>query len=201
MRTVVGVTGASGAIYAVRLLEHLQGEKLLVLSKDGAQLVRHEWGPVDRFRRLADKVYSNDDFRAPIASGSHQFDGMVIVPCSTTTLSKLAAGIADNLITRTAHVCLKERRKLIVVPREAPLDSLSLRNLAALSDAGAVILPAAPGFYTHPKTIDDLVLFVVQRILDQLGQQSDVAPRWGGPSAAGTRSAGRRPGGRSRKSR
>ena len=184
MRTVVGVTGASGAPYAYRLLETLEGEIDLILSRDAEEVVRLETGrEPEELRKLATRTFWNEDLAAPPASGSYPFDAMVIVPCSGTTLAKIAAGIADNLITRAAAVALKERRTLILVPRDTPLGSIALENLLKLAKAGATVLPAMPGFYHRPKTIQQLVDFVVARILDQLGQKQDLVPEWKGMPA------------------
>ena len=186
MRTVVGVTGASGAAYAHRLLETLDGEIDLIVSRDAEEVIRLELdlGAKD-LAKLATRVFPNDDLSAAPASGSYPFDAMVIVPCSGTTVAKLAAGIADNLITRAAAVALKERRPLILVPRETPLASIMLENLLTLSRAGATVLPAMPGFYHRPRSVQDLVDFVVGRILDHLGQKKNLVPRWkGGPKGA-----------------
>ena len=181
MRTVVGVTGASGASYAYTLLKNLEGETDLVLSRDAEDVIRAEMDrePED-FAALATRTHRNDDLGAPPASGSTPFDAMVIVPCSGTTIAKIAAGIGDNLITRAAAVALKERRPLILVLRETPLSPIMLENLAKLSRAGATILPAMPGFYNRPKTVQELVDFVVGRILDQLGQPHSLVPPWRG---------------------
>jgi len=184
MRTVVGVTGASGAPYAYRLLETLEGEIDLILSKDAEEVVRLETGrePGD-LAKLATRTFRNEDMAAPPASGSYSFNAMVIVPCSGTTLAKVAAGISDNLITRAAAVALKERRTLILVPRDTPLSPIALENLLKLANAGAIILPAMPGFYHRPKTIQQLVDFVVARILDHLGQKQDLVEPWKGMPA------------------
>ena len=181
MRTVVGVTGASGAPYAVRLLETLDGEIDLILSRDAEDVVRLETGrgPAD-LEKLATRSFRNDDLTSAPASGSYPFDAMVIVPCSGTTIAKIAAGIADNLITRAAAVALKERRRLILVPRETPLSTIAIENLLKLANSGATVLPAMPGFYHRPKRVEDLVDFVVGRILDQIGQKHELVERWKG---------------------
>ena len=125
------------------------------------------------------RVYGKEDWMAPVASGSGAPSAMVVVPCSTGTLSAIATGACNNLIERAADVALKERRQLILVPREAPFSSIHLENMLKLSNMGAVILPAAPGFYHQPQTVDDLIDFVVARILNQLGIPQDMLPRWG----------------------
>ncbi len=131
------------------------------------------------FASLASFTYSNDDFRAPLASGSYIFDALVVVPCSMNTVAKIATGLADNLIARTASVALKEGRKVILVPRETPLHEIHLSQMAKLSRMGATVLPASPGFYHRPETVNDVVDFVVARILDHLAIEHNLIPRWG----------------------
>ncbi|HXY35698.1 MAG TPA: flavin prenyltransferase UbiX [Planctomycetaceae bacterium] len=191
---VVGITGASGAAYATRLLDVLLGARQrvhLTISPAGAQVLWTELGlrcELESFdpRSLQLKqgserlVYHHYlDYSASIASGSFLTSGMVICPCSMGTLAGVANGLSNNLIQRAADVHLKERRKLIVVPRETPLGSIQLENMKRLADAGAVVLPAMPGFYHQPKSIHDLVDFVVARICDQLGVSADLVRRWG----------------------
>jgi len=182
---LVAVTGASGASYARRLIEHLGERADVILSRDAEPVIKFELGltPKD-FAAGAREVYRGDDLAAPPASGSHLFSALVVVPCSGTTLAKVAAGIADNLVTRAAAVALKEHRKLILVPRETPVSAIALENMLKLARAGAVILPASPGFYGRPKEIEDLVDFVVGRILDHLGVEHELGPRWAGPPDA-----------------
>ena len=178
-RFVVGITGASGAVYAVRLMAHLKSlsqEVHLVCTDMGRRVCAYEGQPDPGER--ADKVYDNKDFFAAIASGSYRHQGMVIIPCSMGTLGKVAHGVGDTLLTRAADVCLKERRKLILVPRETPMSSLHLSNQKILSDLGAVILPANPSFYHHPETIEDLIDTVLSRVLDHLGLDHEVGKRW-----------------------
>lgn len=181
-RVVVGLTGASGMPYALDLLETLQGlaEVHLVLSQGAKRVLWEEMGlsPRDLYP-LASRVYKDGDLGAPIASGSFRTQGMVVVPCSASTLSKIALGLADTLLTRAAYVHLKERRPLILVPREAPLPLPTLRAMVQAAEAGALILPASPGFYHRPKEIRDLLGFITQRILDHLGLSAERAPRWG----------------------
>lgn len=174
------MTGASGAPYAHRLLEAYPGEVHLIISDEARQVIAAEtaWSPKE-FEALAARSFAPDDYGAPAASGSARFEGMVIVPCSMNTLAKIAVGLSDNLITRAAAVSLKERRRLILVPRETPLGEASLENMLKLTRMGAVVLPAMPGFYHHPKSIDDLVDFVVARILDHLGVEHHLTRRWG----------------------
>ncbi|GAA6744291.1 UbiX family flavin prenyltransferase [Thermus antranikianii] len=181
-RVVVGLTGASGMPYALDLLETLQGlaEVHLVLSQGAKRVLWEEMGlsPRDLYP-LASRVYKDGDLGAPIASGSFRTQGMVVVPCSASTLSKIALGLADTLLTRAAYVHLKEKRPLILVPREAPLPLPTLRAMVQATEAGALILPASPGFYHRPKEIRDLLGFITQRILDHLGLSAERAPRWG----------------------
>lgn len=179
MKVVVGVTGASGMPYAYALLRNLSAEVDLVISEDARKVIAHEMDVGGKaFEKLAAAVYANDDTTAPPSSGSYRFDAMVVVPCSMGTLGKIAWGISDNLITRAAAVCLKERRKLILVPRETPLAATHLENMVRLANQGAVILPAMPAFYHRPKTMDDLVNFVVGKLLDQLGIEHKLFRRW-----------------------
>jgi 4-hydroxy-3-polyprenylbenzoate decarboxylase len=183
-RIVIGMTGASGVQYGVRLLEVLEGneETHLVLSQQARELIEFETNTsVSDLLKKATFYYEDDDFMAPIASGSYPFDAMVIVPCTMKTLAGVANGYADTLIGRAADVTLKEGRKLVLVPREMPLSIIHLENMVKAKQAGCVVMPASPGFYNKPKTIDDLVDNVVGRILDQLGIDNDVYQRWGQP--------------------
>jgi flavin prenyltransferase len=193
MKLVVAVGGASGSIYARRLLDVLQAMRArdpaaapevgLVFSAAGAEVWHHELGPVPDYPFPR---YGLRDFRAPFASGSAGWDAMVVIPCSTGGLGRIAHGISDNLIGRAADVMLKERRRLVLVVREAPLSAIHLENMLAVTRAGAVVLPAAPSFYSKPDTIEALLDTVVSRVLDQLGLKSELSPRWGaGPAAGG----------------
>lgn len=188
---VLAITGASGAPYAVRLLEVLARHRVpvwLIVSSHGWRLLGTEAGLADEAAlRTATggdwssiTTYADTDRGARPASGSARSAGMVICPCSMGTVAAVAHGTSRSLVERAADVALKERRKLILVPRETPLSLVHLRNLTAVTEAGAVVLPAAPGFYHRPAGIPDLVDFVVQRILDQLDLGLDIAPRWQG---------------------
>ena len=182
-RVVVGISGASGIPYAKDLLETLRragGVEVHLVATDGARRVASDelGAPLDDLAALADVVHPNKDVGASIASGSFRTLGMVVVPCSATTLSKVAYGICDNLLARAAYVHLKERRPLVLVPRETPLPLPTLEAMVKAAQAGATILPASPGFYSRPKTIDDLLGFVTQRVLDLLGVDVDRSPRW-----------------------
>jgi 4-hydroxy-3-polyprenylbenzoate decarboxylase len=194
VRIFLGVTGASGAPYASRLLQALAAagcEIGLTASAAGIQVIATELygdATLERADVLARfvgdardqvTVWGLDDYRSPYASGSARVDGYVVCPCSMGTVGTLASGSMTNLIHRAASVALKERRRLVLVPRETPLSSIHLRGLATLNDAGAVILFAAPGFYHGAETVDDLVNFVVARCLDQLGLDNDLVARWG----------------------
>jgi len=180
LRIVVAVTGASGVVYGYNLLKALKVHDVsLILSEDAKTVIEEETSLTAKdFEKTASRAYRNDDMAAPVSSGSNRLDAMVIVPCSGTTLSKVAVGIADNLITRTAAVCLKERRKLVLVPRETPVSPIILENMLKLSRLGVVILPASPGFYARPKSAQDLVDFVVARIMDQLGLDQRLFKGW-----------------------
>ncbi|UCE91857.1 MAG: UbiX family flavin prenyltransferase [Methanobacteriota archaeon] len=181
VHVVVGITGASGLRYGVRLLECLRCERTVIMSADAARLVVGETGlSKEDIESKATSRLDNDDMRAPLASGSAAFDAMVVVPCSMSTLSKVACGIGDNLITRAASVALKERRRLVLVPRETPLSAIHLENMWRLSSAGAVVMPACPAFYPSPESVDDMVDFVVGRVLDQLGLEHSLYRRWSG---------------------
>ena len=190
---VLAMTGASGAPYAVRLLQVLcrAGRAVhLTISTSGAQVLREELGIVVALNRFDPAPFGDlgsgtltyhhqSDFNAGIASGSFRTAGMVVAPCSMSTLASVAHGITANLVTRAADVHLKERRKLILVPRETPLSLVHIENMAAVTRAGAIVLPAMPGWYRQPKSLDDLVDFVVARLCDQLGVEVDLMHRWG----------------------
>jgi 4-hydroxy-3-polyprenylbenzoate decarboxylase len=190
-------TGASGMPYGVRLLECLLAtdRHVYLLYSPAAQIVAKQEcaltlpaQPREAARTLTERfgaragqlvVFGRDDWMAPVASGSNPADAMVVCPCTMGTLGAIAHGLADNLIERAADVMLKERRPLVLVPRETPLSAIHLANMLALAQAGAVILPPAPGFYARPQAVGDLVDFVVARVLDQLGIAHELGPRWG----------------------
>jgi 4-hydroxy-3-polyprenylbenzoate decarboxylase len=176
---VVGVTGASGIIYARRLLEVLSqtAEVHLIVTEMGDRIARYEGVDLAGF----DVVYEkNSNMFADIASGSFRYDGMAIVPCSMKTLAAIANGFANNLLTRAADVCLKERRRCILMLREMPLSRIHLKNMLAADEAGATVMVTSPAFYTRPETIDDLVDMVVARALDHLGVEHAIGHRWEG---------------------
>jgi 4-hydroxy-3-polyprenylbenzoate decarboxylase len=185
MRLVVAMTGATGAVLGIRLLEMLREisevETHLVISAWARSTIQWETGQrAQDVARLADHVYRPGDQAARISSGSFQTDGMVVIPCSMKTLAGIRAGYADGLIGRAADVTLKERRKLVLVPREAPLSEIHLENMLGLSRMGAVILPPAPAFYNHPASVGDIVEHIVSRVLDQFGLPAPHAARWAG---------------------
>ena len=202
-RTVtLAFTGASGMPFGLRLLECLVAARcrVFLLYSTAAQVVARQeckltipTQPREAVRFFSVRcaasdgqlsVFAREDWMAPVASGSNPADAMAVCPCSMGTLGAIAHGLADNLIERAADVMLKERRPLVLVPRETPLSVIHLENMLKLAHAGAVILPPAPGFYTHPQTVNDLVDFVVARVLDQLHVPHELVPRWGEDRAA-----------------
>jgi len=182
MLFVVGVTGASGSIYARRLLEELKRaghDTLLLISDEAKNVIRLENEDLRRLTELATRTFSEHDLDSPASSGSVKTAGMIVVPCSMKTVSYIAHGLSGNAITRAADVTLKEHRPLILVPRETPLNIIHLRNLLRVAQAGATVLPAMPAFYMKPKSVDDMVDFVVGRILDILNVPHNLLRRWG----------------------
>lgn len=186
VRLVVGITGASGVIYGIRLLEVLKEIKKvqthLVISQAGKQTIGLETNyKIKDILALADEVYDIDDIAAPIASGSYQTSGMIVIPCSIKSLSAIANSYNNNLLIRAADVTLKEQRKLILVPRETPLHLGHLRLMVRVTEIGAVILPPIPAFYTHPESIQDIIDQIVMRALDSLNITPPIglSPRWG----------------------
>lgn len=184
MKLVVAAAGASGTIYLQRLLQQIDctaHEVHLVMSAHATQVAKHE---LDDFKVPAEiSRHSENDMNVPFVSGSARFDAMVVVPCSMATLGRIAAGCSDSALLRAADVFLKERRKLILVPRETPWNLIHARNVVALIEAGAIVLPAIPSFYSRPGSIAEVVDTVVWRILDQLGLPTSHAYRWGRESA------------------
>jgi flavin prenyltransferase len=193
-RILVGVTGASGSLYASRLIEELSTRAemvYLVLTENGRAVAEHELDPKSKsvlLQILKDpkkapsdhnmRLFDCRDLFAPIASGTNTVDAMVIVPCSMGTMARIAQGISGNLLERSADVVLKQRRQLVICPRESPFNRIHLKNMLELSDAGAEVLPLMPGFYHKPKSMEDLVDFCVGRILDQLGFDHDLYKPW-----------------------
>ena len=183
MRIIVGMSGGSCSIYGIGLLKVLQEldiETHLVVSTMGEYVAAHECGMnLEELKTLATYFHDNKNLAAPIASGSFKTDGMVIVPCSMRTLAAVANGLSDNLLTRAADVVIKERRNLVMVPRETPLSVIHLENMLRLAKAGVTVMPAAPGFYHQPESITDIVSIMVGRILDQLKIEHNLFKRWG----------------------
>lgn len=193
----VAITGASGSPYAMRLLQVLlqQGHNVyLCISGDGLKILNDESGVLLKgsetdiqyaIERQFDaregqlRYFDEDNMYTPIASGSAPIDAMVVVPCSMKALSAIANGFSSNLIERAADVTLKERRKLVLVPRETPLSAIHLRNMLTLAELGCHIVPAMPGFYHHPKHLQEIIDFVVGRVLDAMGVENSITPRWG----------------------
>jgi 3-polyprenyl-4-hydroxybenzoate decarboxylase len=183
MKVFVGITGASGVIYGVKVLELLRRagvEIHLSVSKIAEKVIKLETDyDVQYVKSLADYIWDEGDLSAPPASGSFGIDAVAVVPCSTKTLAAIANGFTVNLIVRAAEVGLKERRRVVLVVRESPLSLVHIRNMELATMAGAVVMPAAPGFYTRPKTIEDLVTTFAGRVLDLLGVKHNFTPRWG----------------------
>ncbi len=187
-RIVVGITGATGSIFGVRLLEAMREagiESHLIMSKWGARTMVHETGrSIESVNALAAHSYNPNDQGAAISSGSFLTDGMVIAPCSMRTLAAIASGQGEHLVHRAADVILKERRKLVLVVRESPLSEIHLENMLKLARMGVTILPPMPGFYNHPQSLGAMVDHIVMRILDQFGLHTDLASRWDGRMTA-----------------
>ncbi|WP_178646874.1 UbiX family flavin prenyltransferase [uncultured Methanobrevibacter sp.] len=179
---IVGITGASGVVYGIRLLEALKElniETGLIISDAGKTVIQYEdEKTVEEVIALADNYYEFHDLTASINSGSFRFDGLVIVPCSMKSLSSIANGYSDNTLTRVADVALKEHRKTVIVPRETPLRTVHIENMLRLSKEGAIILPAMPAFYSESETINNQVNFIVGKILDSLKIENDIYKRW-----------------------
>ena len=181
-KIVVGITGASGSVYAVRLIDVLREQDIevhAVITDSGQRVLDYECGvTMEELSRRVDVLYPNADVGAAIASGSFRMDAMVVLPCSMKTAGAIAHGVTDDLLTRAADVTLKEGRRLLLVPRETPMHEIHLENLLRLARAGAVVMPAAPGFYHRPETLDDLVNMMVGKILDRLGIEAELFTRW-----------------------
>lgn len=180
---VIGISGASGVIYGIRLLEELKKNEdvivHLIISEPAKQIIGIETEyRVSDVEALADHIWKNNEFTASIASGSHKTCGMVIVPCSMKTLASIANGFSDTLIGRAADICLKEDRRLVLVPRETPLSLIDLENMVKVRSAGAAVLPACPGLYPKPQTVDEMIDFVAGRVLDLLDVEHDLYKRW-----------------------
>jgi 4-hydroxy-3-polyprenylbenzoate decarboxylase len=184
MRIILAITGSSGTIYGIRLLEELKKkeiETIVIVSEIGKEIMEYETSySLDYVRSLSSSYFENDDLFAPVASGSFKFDSFVVAPCSLSTLAKIANGIADDLITRTGSVSLKERRRIVLVPREMPLDSVALRNMLNLSQLGVIIASPIPAFYNKPQSMDEMINFVVGKVMDSLGIENDLYKRYTG---------------------
>jgi flavin prenyltransferase len=183
-RLIVGMTGSTGAVFGIRLLEalkHSQVESHLIISKWAQRTIEHETRHnVEQVRALATVVHSQGDMGATISSGSFITEGMVVIPCSVRTLGGIANGYGEHLVHRAADVILKERRRLVLVVRETPLSEVHLENMLKLARMGVVMLPPMPAFYNHPQTVDDIVDHIVFRVLDQFGIETPFAKRWDG---------------------
>lgn len=182
-RIIIAITGASGALYARHLFDFLCKEGVeihLIITENAKGILKDETG-IDEgyFKKKNVSIYENSNLNVKIASGSFKFDGMVVIPSSMGTLGRIANGYSNNLISRVADVALKERRKLIIVPRETPLNDIHLKNMLILSRAGAIILPASPAFYHKPKGIDDIAKFITGKVLNHLGIENDLIPPYG----------------------
>ncbi|HLR21958.1 MAG TPA: UbiX family flavin prenyltransferase [Tissierellaceae bacterium] len=184
MKIVVGVSGGSGSIYAISLLKAFQQlniETHLVVTSMGEYVTEHECGvSLNELKQMATYFHDNKNFAAPIASGSFKVDSMIVLPCSMKTLSSVANGFSDSLLTRACDVTLKEKRKLVLVPRETPFNTIHLENMLKLSQIGVTIFPPSPGFYNHPETINDIVLNTTGRIMDAIGVDNNLVNRWKG---------------------
>ena len=193
-RLVIGITGATGSIYAVRMLQVLQGvqdvESHLVISTSGVLNIKHELD-IGRHevQAMADHVHNVRDVGATLASGAFRTAGMVIAPCSMRTLAAVAQGLSDNLITRAADVTLKERRRLVLMVRESPLHLTHLRNMVAVTEMGGIVCPPLPAFYLRPTSVGDIVDYSVARVLDLIDLPHDLAPRWEGLDMPGAQLA------------
>lgn len=187
MRLVVAITGASGVIYGKRLLEVLKQKKVethLIVSNAAEKVILHELGISRKdIEKLATRAYEPDDLTAPLMSGSFRTDGMIIVPCSMKTLAGIAHGFADNLMLRAADVALKEKRRLVVVPRETPLSTVHIRNMLLAAKLGIYIVPAMPAFYSRPEKVGDMVDFIIGRVLDCFNIDHKLFKRYSGMKA------------------
>ncbi|MEJ0015628.1 MAG: UbiX family flavin prenyltransferase [Acetobacteraceae bacterium] len=190
-RMVIGISGATGIVYGVRLLEvlrELDVETHLVITKAGERTLAYETDLTSReLRSLADRVYPDADIGAAIASGSFRTMGMIVAPCSVNSLSAIAHGTTDGLLTRAADVCLKERRRLVLMFREAPLHAGHIRSMAAVTENGAIVFPPVPAFYDRPAGLHDMIEHTVGRVLDLFGIDAGLVQRWNGRPAAATR--------------
>jgi len=189
MKVIVAISGASGAVLGVRLLQTLSAQGVethLLVSKWGQQTLEHETPhTLQELRRMAAHAHAAGDLGATIASGSFRTDAMVVAPCSMRTLAAIAAGTSETLIQRAADVVIKEKRPLVLLPREMPLSAIHLENMLKLARLGVTIMPPVPAFYNHPRSVADIVDHIVARVLDQLGLEADFARRWDGDRGGG----------------
>ncbi|GAA5819330.1 MAG: UbiX family flavin prenyltransferase [Methanobrevibacter sp. CfCl-M3] len=180
---IIAITGASGVSYGVRLLEVLKEMNIktgLLISKSAEIIIKYESDrELEDIKKLSDRYYESDDLTSSINSGSFKFDSLIIVPCSMKTLSAIANGYGNNAITRAADVTLKEKRTLVIVPRETPLRTVHIQNMLKISEEGGIILPAMPGFYNNPKDIEDIINFIVGKILNILKIENNLLKTWG----------------------
>jgi 4-hydroxy-3-polyprenylbenzoate decarboxylase len=180
---IIGISGSSGVLLGIRLLEFLKDtdyETHLIITSTAESIIPHETEySIEDVKKLATKVFDNNDFFAPSASGSFKTEGMIILPCSMKTLAGIASGFSNNLLLRSADVCLKERRRLVLVTRETPLSLIHIENMAKVSRAGAVVLPPMLSFYSKPKGIDDMINHILGKVLDVMGIENELYPRWG----------------------
>ncbi len=180
MRSVIAITGASGVIYGIRLLQTLPGEKILIMSKTAKAIIPAETKySAEQVATMADKVYEDDDMFAPVASGTFDYDTLFVVPCTESSVAKFACGIGDTLISRTFMCALKEQRKIVLVIRETPKSAIMLENELKLARLGAVIMDANPGFYPNPESIEEIVDFIVGRCISQTGEKQNLFIPWG----------------------
>ena len=190
-RLIIGMTGSTGAIFGIRMLEalkHTDVETHLIISKWAQRTIEHETRhTLEQVRAMATVVHSQGDMGASISSGSFLTEGMVVIPCSVRTLGGIANGYGEHLVHRAADVILKERRKLVLVVRETPLSEVHLENMLKLARMGVVMLPPMPAFYNHPKTVEDVIDHIVMRVLDQFGIETPFAKRWDGHMQSATR--------------
>jgi len=181
-KIIIGITGASGVIYGIRLLEILNKLKIethLILTNSAKKVLKHETHYTEKkIISMATHHHDESDIAASLASGSFKTDAMVIIPCSAKTLAGIATGYSTNLVLRAAEVCIKERRKLVLVPRETPVSYIQLKNMLHVTTAGAIVLPASPGFYHKPKNVNNLVDYVVGKVLDSLDIEHEIFKRW-----------------------
>jgi len=183
MRIIVGITGSSGAIYGISALKQLREagvEVFLIITKNGWKVIKHETDYDEEYvKSLSSKYYDEYDLDSPLSSGTFEYDGLLIAPCSMNTVAKISNGISDNLLTRVADVCIKEKRKIVIMPREAPLSQIHLRNLLRLSRyCNVIIMPPFPAFYLKPKSIEELVNFSVARAISYFGIRTKYYREW-----------------------